>query len=564
MMWTIRMARLLFCISISILVCSGCTLPVRREAARFAVAADHPRAIIAGSDILAAGGNAVDAAVAVSFTLAVVNPEDCGLGGGGFALYSPSADQEPVVVDFREEAPADVSRSMYLDRDGRPIPNISTIGAWAVGIPGQVRGAFALWDRYKSGRLTIHDILAPAIRCAEEGVPVSPHLNKAMQTLATFFRKHPEYIESYYETYRTFLREGEPYTVGEVLYRPHLAGTLKKIAAEGPDGFYRGDIGMAIAQETGRFGGPLTLADLAGYNVRWLKPLQGQYGQYQVYSVPPPSSGGAVLLTVLNVLKEAAQRGVDIYMPHLMAEAMKHAFSDRAMLLGDRSENVLSHLRAMLSPGRSREILERIHPLSARVVKPGGMDMPLQGGTSHFCVVDEEGGVVSWTESINLGFGSLITVPGTGIVLNNTMDDFALTEAGVNAFGLRQGSENLLRPGARPLSSMTPVIVYDDHDLKLAVGGSGGPKIISSVLHVVNGVLNKGLPLETAVRRGRYHQQWAPDVLFVEPQLDGVIIKEFLNRGHTIRSYRDAEAGCVQAIEKRENRLNSVSDPRKN
>jgi gamma-glutamyltranspeptidase/glutathione hydrolase len=528
----------------------------------YLVAADQPLAGRAGMEILSRGGNAVDAAVAVSFALAVVRPEDCGLGGGGFALYFAPRGA-PVVLDFREVAPAGADRSLYVDRQGEPLPDRTTVGPWAVGVPGQVRGALELWRRYGSRRLSLEMVLAPAIALAEQGFPVDRHLHRALVRLAGAFRRRPEYAERFAETYRVFLKPGGvPYEAGEVLTRPDLAATLKAIALGGAEVFYRGEIAQAIVRETGRLGGTLSASDLADYRVRILEPLRGDVKEHTIFTVPPPSSGGAVLLETLNVLAAADEQGVAHFRPHLLAEGMKHAFRDRAVFLGDRSGRVLDAVQRMVSRQRAREILARIDP--ARTVEVAGDgEAPGDGGTSHFCVVDREGGVVSWTESINLGFGSLITVPGTGVVLNNTMDDFALTLASPNAFGLRQGGENLLRPGSRPLSSMTPVIVYGPDGLRLAAGGSGGPKIISAVMHLLVAVLWEGRDAEAGVDRGRFHHQWSPDVLYVEPSLEPRVLRGLLERGHTLRAYGGAEAGCVQAIEVRGGVLTAVVDRRK-
>ncbi len=529
----------------------------------YLVAADHEAAIAAGMEVLAKGGNAVDAAVAVSFALAVVRPEDCGLGGGGFALYCAPRGQ-PVVVDFRESAPAGADLTLYLDHEGNPLPERTTVGPWAVGVPGQVRGAFELWRRFGSRRLSRAMVLGPAIKLAEKGFFVDTHLHRALVRLAERFRVRPEFRERFPETYEVFLKPGGiPYEEGDVLTRPGLARTLKAIVLGGADVFYRGEVAQAIVREMGRLGGTLTVADLADYRVRILEPpLRGDVREHTIWTVPPPSSGGAVLLEVLNVLELADRQGRRIFRPHLLAEAMKSAFADRAAYLGDRTGVVLDAVERMTSQERAGEILARIDPDRA-VPLEGGTTSPGGGGTSHFCVVDSHGAVVSWTESVNLSFGSLVTVPDTGIVLNNTMDDFALTTTGVNAFGLKQSAENLLRPGARPLSSMTPVLVYGPDGLRLVAGGSGGPKIITGVLHLLIATLWDGRDAEAGVQRGRFHHQWVPDVLYVEPTVEPGVLRGLLERGHTLRAYRGGEAGCVQAIEVRGGELRRVVDRRK-
>lgn len=552
---------------------TGCSLsagprPWWSDGERYMVAADHAAASRAGADILAAGGNAVDAAVATAFALAVVRPESCGLGGGGFmVIRAPGAS--PVAIDFRESAPAGAARRYYLDDGGKPIPDKTRRGAWAVGVPGQVKGLLLALERYGSGRLTRRMILAPAIRLARAPLTVDRHLHDSMVVLAEDLRRSSADRERFDALARMFLRNGEPRPVGDAVHLTALATTLEAIAARGNDGFYAGPVGQRLVSEVQRRGGPLTWEDLQDYEARVVPPLEAWVGRHYVITMPPPSSGGAVLLEVLNVMTSTAQVGPSLagtatpLGAHFFVEAMKHAFADRATLLGDRTPEVLAAVEDMIAFKRSRRLRRAIRGDRTQPITAYGLTaVPEDSGTSHFCVVDARGGAVSCTSTINLGFGSYILVPDTGVILNDEMDDFAVDATTPNAFGLRQSEQNLIEPGRRPLSSMSPTIVLRDGRVELVLGASGGPRIISATLQTMLNVLASEMTIDRAVAAPRLHHQWLPDVVYAESGIDDAVIRGLLDRGHTVRRY-SGSAGHVQAIARMSHGWRGVCDPDK-
>ncbi len=527
----------------------------------YLVVADNTQAATCGMYILGAGGNAADAAVAVSFALAVVRPDVCGLGGGGCALYC-APGQSVTAFDFREQAPAAARSSDYLDREGAPIPGRASIGPWAAAVPGQVRGALDLWRRFGSGRLTLDEILAPAILLAQDGFTVDRRLHQALAGLAERYRAYPDYRQRFAETYRTLLRPGGiAYMEGDILKRPDLGSTLAAIAKNGADAFYRGTVGEAIVREIGRLGGVLSAADMSEYRVRATEPLAAELFGCRLYAAPPPSAGGAIVLQAMGVLAAAGERGGSSFRAHFMAEAMKHAFAEKALLAAESEQ--ASAARRMISRERIEQVLGRIDPehvSAAPVVRldEGALAMRSDGAeTAHFCVWDADGGVASWSESIGRPFGSLVSVPGTGVLLNGAMADFPLHAGGGSA-----GADPWLRPGARPLTCMAPVIVLGGDGVRLVAGAAGGSRAASAVLAVLEQVLAENAPLGDAVRRGRFHHQFAPDVLLVEPSVRAEVLQGLLARGHTLRAYRGDEAGRVQAIEARGGMLRGAVDAR--
>lgn len=348
-----------------------------------------------------------------------------------------------------------------------------------------------------------------------------------------------------------------------------IVATLEAIAREGTDGFYSGVVAERIIAEISRRGGPLTHDDLEAYRVRESEPLVADIAGFRFLAMPPPSSGGAVMLQVLNVLVGPAPGGRSLLAltesasAHQLVESMKHAFADRASLLGDRDTDVLAGVSRMTSPQRAREIRRQIDPDKTRPTSSYGIHaMKDDAGTSHFCVVDGHGGAVACTSTINLEFGSYILVPGTGVVLNNEMDDFAVDATTPNAFGLRQSKHNLIEPGRRPVSSMSPTIVLKDGKTAMVVGASGGPRIISATLQTVMNSLWLGESLDRAVARPRLHHQWLPDVVFVQEGIDARTLEDLLARGHTVRRF-PASAGHVQAIARTPHGWRGVCDPDK-
>lgn len=520
---------------------------------QYMVAADHHAASEAGAEILAAGGNAVDAAVAAAFALAVVRPESCGLGGGGFMIVH-RRDGPPVAIDFRESAPQGAELRHYLDDQNHPIRGKTRYGEWAVAVPGQVKGLLFALERYGSGKLSRTQIIAPAVRLARSPLSVDGHLHLSMTGFADRLDAVPQFKSRFDELARVFLRDGRPIECGGTVDVSEIAGTLEKIAAEGNDGFYQGAVAERIIAEISRRGGPLTHDDLQSYRVREFEPLSAEIGGFQFLTMPPPSSGGAVTIQVLNVLAGATANGPiasDFAEPdfsHRLVEAMKHAFADRANLLGDRDPDVLANVERMISPERARTIRNQIDPDGTRPSKSYGLTtMNDDAGTSHLSVVDAFGGAAACTSTINLRFGSYILVPGAGFVLNNEMDDFAVDTTTPNAFGLRQSKHTLIQPGRRPVSSMSPTIVLKNGKPELVAGASGGPRIISSTLQTILYALWANMPVNEAVATPRMHHQWLPDVVFVQQGLSADIMNYLLARGHSLRRF-PASAGHVQVI----------------
>lgn len=550
-----RNALILLTVSLSILsACAARAPTIWADGCYYMVAADHVAASRAGADILAAGGNAVDAAVATSFALAVVRPESCGLGGGGFMLiHQPGGDS--IVLDYRETAPAAALRDAYLDKTGHPLAHKTKYGAWSVGVPGTVKGLLHALEHYGSGRLTREAVLRPAIELARRrnSLCADRHLHKASRSLTTTISR-PLRNSDYLENIRkTFTKEGKPIEIGDIVDRRDMLRPLQAISDGGVAGFYEGEIADRIVATIKKSGGPLSHSDLRHYRVRTFKPLRGRFMNYQILTMPPPSSGGAVILLVLNILSSVGHdtlsheyQNDDAAYEHRLVSSMKLAFRDRAQLLGDHSPEVMADVKRMIDPEYGRRIHINMQATSsnhARALRT----VPNDGGTSHFCVVDRDGMAVACTESINLEFGSRMLVPETGIVLNNTMDDFAVDAETPNAFGLRQSERNLIRPRTRPLSSMSPAIVLKDGQAHMVLGASGGPRIISSTLQTLLHVLVGGKTVDEAIREPRLHHQWRPDCVFIQPSLPRLTLRHLLDRGHAIR-YFPKSAGHVQAI----------------
>jgi gamma-glutamyltranspeptidase/glutathione hydrolase len=524
-----------------------------------AVASDHRLASLAGVEILRQGGNAVDAACATAFALGVVNPAGSGIGGGGFLLLRRRG-QAAVALDFRETAPAAASREMFR-RAGVPV-DASRVGGLAVAIPGEVRGCAEAVRRH--GRLPLARVLAPAIRLAERGFPAGLHL---CRTVASMQRE----LAADRGLASVFLPGGRPLHLGETVRRPALARTLRRIAAAGPDGFYRGPVARAIVAAVRARGGILTLADLEGYRVKDRAPLVGEYRGFTVTSMPPPSSGGVALLEALNLLERRAPlaplgHNSSRYL-HLLAEAVKHAMADRARHLGD-PDFVKVPVETLVSKRYAASLVAK---LGERTLKPEQygsraplVDPPRDRGTSHVSVVDREGSAVAMTTTINLPFGSLLSAGASGVILNNQMDDFAARPGEANAFGLTQGEQNAVAPGKRPLSSMTPTIFTrrSDGELRLVAGASGGPTIITGTLQGILNVVEFGLDANAAVGRARIHHQWLPDELTVEAELPDDVTSALRRRGHRLH-LQAAPFTAVQLVLVQDGQLYPASDPRK-
>lgn len=465
----------------------------------------------AGVDVLKDGGNAVDAAVAVGYALAVVYPAAGNLGGGGFMTIQ-LADGRKTFLDFREKAPLAATANMYLDKDGNVIKGASTHGYLAVGVPGSVSGME--YARAKYGTLPRAALLAPAIRYAQDGFVLDQGDVDMLWTATADFRKDPA-------SAAIFLNAGEPFQAGQKLVQKDLARTLQAISDKGEDGFYKGTVGADIVAASRAGGGILTQADLDQYRTRELKPIECDYRGYHVISAPPPSSGGVIICEMLNVLegyplKDWGYRSAQGV--HVQIEAMRHAYVDRNSYLGD-PDFVKNPTERLLSKDYATQLRAAIDPAKAGVsqnIKPGVA--PHEGSnTTHYSIVDKWGNAVSVTYTINDWFGAKVTAPGTGVLLNNEMDDFTAKVGVPNLYGLVQGEANAIAPGKRPLSSMSPTIVTKDGKPVMVVGTPGGSRIITAVLNTMINMIDYGMNVQEAVDAPRFHQQWLPEPTNLEP-----------------------------------------------
>jgi gamma-glutamyltranspeptidase/glutathione hydrolase len=504
-----------------------------------AVVSDHHLASEVGQEILKLGGNAVDSAVATGLALAVTYPSAGNLGGGGFMIIRLKSG-ESFALDYREIAPALATRDMYLDKDGK-LTNKSVRGHLASGIPGTVAGFAAAHKRF--GKLPWSTVFQPAIKLAKEGFKLSPYE-------ADGYRRFAQDFKEFQGTWAQFGLNGKFAKAGETFRQPDLAKTLERIKTQGADGFYKGETANLIVQEMKRGGGIISAKDLADYKPSWRTPLFGKFRGYDVITMPPPSSGGGVLLEMLGMLGEDEELGDwgSAKSIHLMSEVMRRAFADRAELYGD-PDYVKVPLDDLLKPDYLKARRATIDPKKATPsaeVKPGVS--PKEGNnTTHFSVVDSEGNAVSNTYTLNTGHGSGVTVTGAGFLLNNEMDDFAAKVGTPNAFGLIQGERNAVAPGRRPLSSMTPTMLVKDGQLALVLGSPGGPTIINTVFQTILNVVVHRFDVQKAVAAPRIHHQWMPDQIRTEPMAMSPDTRSLLEgMGHAVR--RESSWGSCHAI----------------
>ena len=522
------------------------------------VASQEARATRVGVEILKAGGNAVDAAVAVGFALAVTLPRAGNLGGGGFMMIHRAAGDETVALDYRETAPAAARSDMFLDPNGDPDRAASTRTGKAVGVPGTVRGLAEAHSLYGSGRFTLADLIAPAEKLARDGVPVDSGLADSLPRAAGLLGRWPS-------SRKIFFAGERPLERGARLVQTDLADTLAAIAESGPDAFHTGVIAARIAESVRAAGGVMTAEDLAAYRPVIREPVRGSYRGYAIASMPPPSSGGIHLIEILNVLEgfDLARMGAgSAEALHILAEAMKPAYADRATWLGDPArtqvpvEGLIAKpyadtLRAGIDPARAR---------AASEVKAGD-PLPFESDqTTHFSVVDGAGNAVSNTTTLNFSYGLGLVAEGTGVLLNNEMDDFSAKPGAINAYGLVGSRANAVAPGARPLSSMTPAFVFKDGRLVLVTGSPGGSRIISTVLQVIVNVLDFRMNLAEAVAAPRIHHQWQPDVLMAEEGLSPDTLALLRARGHRVKV--GTTSGSANSIQAADGLLAGAADPR--
>jgi gamma-glutamyltranspeptidase/glutathione hydrolase len=518
----------------------------------------------AGISILAKGGNAVDAAVATTFAISVVEPFSAGIGGGGFLLMYSQKTGEIKALDFRERAPLKATRNMYLDTQGKVRPHASTNGYLAVATPGTVAGMYELHHRY--GKLPWQEVLKPAIALAQNGYIISA---KGYPRLLYLAENRQQALLNNSAARDIFLHNGQFYQPGERLVQKDLAKTLTAIA-QNPQSFYTGSIAKAITSDMAKHGGLITLADLKAYKPIWRTPVCGNFHQAKICSMPPPSSGGVLLLEMLNIIGDADLQTWGWHNPnalHLIVEAMKIAYADRAQYLGD-PDFVKVPVQQLISPAYAKKRRQEINldvARPAKEIKPGlGTQSQNRESpeTTHLTVVDAQRNAVSLTFTINLGFGAAVVTPGTGIILNDEMDDFAAAPHVPNAFGLVGNEANSIAPGKTPLSSMTPTIVTENGRLRLATGAPGGSTIITQVLQVILNVLVYNMDVGAAVSAPRIHHQWLPDELRVENWgLDILTLQELRRRGHHIQEtppWGNANAIAVTP----DNILEGAADPR--
>jgi len=497
------------------------TQPVHAQHA--IVVSVHELASHAGVEIMQAGGNAIDAAVATGFALAVVHPPAGNIGGGGFMLIR-MADGKTHFLDYREKAPAAATRDMYLDAQGNVIPGASEIGYKAIGVPGSVAGM--VYAEQKYGKLTLKKVMAPAIQLAREGYAL---------TWEEAADLHDQYLAQFPESHRVFQRGGDYYKPGEIFRQPDLARTLERIAAK-PDDFYHGALARELAAAMKKGGGLITADDLARYEVKEREPVRGTYRGYDVISAPPPSSGGTVLIESLNILAgcdlgKMGDRSAQSI--HYTTEAFRRAFFDRAEFMGDPdfAKIPVAQLIDKRYAAAWLETIDPAHATPSRDLKrpavfseleqyaaahPRAMAPHESNHTTHYSVMDADGNAVAVTTTINDWFGSRVTAEGLGFLLNDEMDDFSSKPGAPNGDGLIQGDVNAIGPGKRPLSSMTPTIVARDGKTVMVLGSPGSSKIISTVANVLMAVVDYGMNIQEAVNAPRFHNQWMPDVLYVE------------------------------------------------
>lgn len=507
------------------------------------VATVNPHATDAGVAALANGGNAVDAAVAAALTLGVVDGYNSGIGGGCLILIR-KPDGEFLAIDGREMAPAAATRDMYL-RDGKADPNLSRTGPLAVGTPGAI-AAYAMALEL-AGKKPLADALLPAAKLAEEGFPIDRLLARSIRSTATSLKRFPG-------SRAVFLNaEGEPWKQGHRLVQSDLARTYRMIATEGPEWFYRGEFAKTVGDWMRSNGGILTAEDFAGYRAKLREPIVSTYRGYTIVGFPPPSSGGPHVAQILNILENFDLAKIHREDPaaaqHIVAEAMKLAFADRAYWLGD--SDFVSVPRGLVDKEYAKKLaskirLDQVVAVASHGQPPGAQENTFGKHTTHIAAADADGTWVAITATVNTTFGSKVIVPGTGVVLNNEMDDFSAQPGVPNAFQLIGAENNAIAPGKRPLSSMSPTIVLKDGQPVFTVGAAGGPKIVTQVLLAIVRQIDFEMPLQEAIGAPRIHHQWRPDVLFIESKLDGKTRDGLTKRGHELEEL--GSGGVSQAI----------------
>ena len=522
------------------------------------VASQEALATEIGVDVLKNGGNAIDAAVSVAFALAVTLPRAGNLGGGGFMIVHHAESGEQVAIDYRELSGAAAFRDMYLDDQGNADKEKSRFSGLAVGVPGTVAGMAMALERY--GSITLAQALAPAIKLADEGIVVTEGLAGSLKSLSERLQKWPSSQKIFYQ------QDGQPFEPGDIMVQRDLATSMKLIAEEGASAFYEGPIADKIVAAVEEAGGHLDLNDFKGYEVKTRDPIEGQYRGYDILSMPPPSSGGTHIVQILNTLEGLpigflGHNSADTI--HMMAEAMKVAYADRSEFLGD-PDFVDVPIKALTSKAYASDILANIargRAATAAEIKPGDLADYESNETTHFSVVDAQGNAVSNTYTINFSYGSGLVAEGTGILLNNELDDFSAKPGVPNAYGLIGGDANAVEPRKRPLSSMSPTIVLKDGKPFLVTGSPGGSRIITTTLQVIMNVIDHGMNIAEATHAARIHHQWLPDELRIEEGISADTVNLLEQRGHDV-VVKNA-MGSTQSIMVTDEGLYGASDPRR-
>ncbi|GAA6988889.1 gamma-glutamyltransferase [Helicobacter pylori] len=472
----------------------------------------HPLASEIGQKVLEDGGNAIDAAVAIGFALAVVHPAAGNIGGGGFAVIH-LANGENVALDFREKAPLKATKNMFLDKQGNVVPKLSEDGYLAAGIPGTVAGMEAMLKKYGTKKLS--QLIDPAIKLAENGYAIS-------QRQAETLKEARERFLKYSSSKKYFFKKGHlDYQEGDLFVQKDLAKTLNQIKMLGAKGFYQGQVAELIEKDMKKNGGIITKEDLASYNVKWRKPVVGSYRGYKIISMSPPSSGGTHLIQILNVMENAdlsalgygASKNI-----HIAAEAMRQAYADRSVYMGD-ADFVSVPVDKLINKAYAKKIFDTIQPdtvTPSSQIKPGMGQLHEGSNTTHYSVADRWGNAVSVTYTINASYGSAASIDGAGFLLNNEMDDFSIKPGNPNLYGLVGGDANAIEANKRPLSSMSPTIVLKNNKVFMVVGSPGGSRIITTVLQVISNVIDYNMNISEAVSAPRFHMQWLPDELRIE------------------------------------------------
>lgn len=519
------------------------------------VATEEQHATQAALQILKQGGNVIDAAVTIGFTLAVTLPNAGNIGGGGFLLYHEADTDATYALDFREVAPKGADQNTFLDEKGEVIDGRSLYSHYAVGVPGTVAGLLYAHEQW--GQLPLEQLIAPAIELAQEGFEVSPTLARALQRTAERMQAWPSSTE-------IFWRNGRPLQAGERLVQKDLAQSLALIAQVGQQAFYEGPIATAIAQEMAPYPGAITLDDLRDYEVVLREPLVGNYRGYEVVTMPPPSSGGVHLLQILNTaehwpLSDWGHNSAQSI--HYLAEAMKYAYADRSEYLGDPDFYAVP-VTGLIAKDYAQSIAAQIGSTArpAEQIRAGQPHDFEDDQTTHYSIMDAHGNAVAVTYTLNTNFGSAIVVPGTGILLNNEMDDFALKPGVANAYGLIGGAANAVEAGKRPLSSMTPTMLFDEGRPVLVTGTPGGARIITTVLQSLINAVDYNMNPAQANAAPRFHHQWLPDELRIEMGVSPDTIRLLEERGHNVQL--KPAMGRTQTVQHRDGLLQGFSDPR--